>query len=736
MHLELTISIAGIVVAIGSGIIAWLQLIRTPKSSSRLGNLVSTPKVNKSVTAPPILQPPYGRLPEHVRGRDHLLAGLRETVRHPDGNVHVITGMGGVGKSAVALKIADYAMRLGREAWWVSSSNTNSLTSTLLGLARYLGASTSEVEECLAGIRNSSDLLWLYLQSRHGWVLVIDNVDDIEELTIGDRLVADGNGWLRASQGGLLLVTSRSSDPSRWGRQAHIHKLDVLPRSESAQILLDLAPGAGPRDSAGQLAEKLGGLPLALRHAGLYLVQPFVTERTFEEYLTELLGGAPELMVSQPEVQGDERTSLRSTWDLSLSLLERQGIGDARQTLRLLSMCSAPNPIPLIIIQIAVRKGVLSPDILTRTLQALATIGLLADQELSQQPRRHLASNQMVGLHPLVAEGLRYDSTTSEISESIQSFIEIVDVAITDLDQSDPATWSIWISLVPHLSFVLANPITKSLGERVDSQLLHICARVISALATASEHPKSEELVEQVRPFVSIFPKESIVTLTARYCIAYAARTRSFSTVGGDEFRDILDLQEKSLGKDHPDTLHTRHNLAHVLATTGRLDEAIVQFEETISGRARTLGATAEATMYSRRALLYHLIRGGRAAEAKRQLSTIAQLAGKLWDINYPPALSLRYNAAQIRIIERDINELDVELKDVLQRQIAVLGEEHNSSLETRVTLADVYSLQGRIDMANAELQTVLSYRQAALGEHHPVVRSIEEKLESMKLDS
>jgi Mrp family chromosome partitioning ATPase len=68
--------------------------------------------------------PPTGRLPS-VRGRHELLQQLRHFLRKPDGRVQVLAGMGGVGKSTVALALADYAGRRGwrgpRLMWWVSA---------------------------------------------------------------------------------------------------------------------------------------------------------------------------------------------------------------------------------------------------------------------------------------------------------------------------------------------------------------------------------------------------------------------------------------------------------------------------------------------------------------------------------------------------------------------------------------------------------------------------------------
>jgi tetratricopeptide (TPR) repeat protein len=205
--------------------------------------------------------------------------------------------------------------------------------------------------------------------------------------------------------------------------------------------------------------------------------------------------------------------------------------------------------------------------------------------------------------------------------------------------------------------------------------------------------------------------------------------------VGENEFRDILDLQVRLLGRDHQDSLSTRHNLAHILAANGKMDQAIAQFQETIERKTRTLGPADLLTLRSRRALLFYLIKDGRAKEAKQQLDSLALLDARLWSIDHPANFSLRYSAAAIRIIEGDVSKLDLELKDLLKREILVLGESHSRTLDTRMALADLYEKQGKNIKARAQLQIVLSHRRAFLGKDHRIVKAMEDKLTSLTLN-
>ena len=79
-----------------------------------------------------VLRAPTGRLPEHVRGHGDLLIRLRDLAEAPDGLVHVLVGLGGTGKSTIALQVAEEMSLLGRPVWWVSAVDTETVAAKLL----------------------------------------------------------------------------------------------------------------------------------------------------------------------------------------------------------------------------------------------------------------------------------------------------------------------------------------------------------------------------------------------------------------------------------------------------------------------------------------------------------------------------------------------------------------------------------------------------------------------------
>jgi hypothetical protein len=292
-----------------------------------------------------LLWPPLGRLPERVRGRDVLLERLTALAEKPDGRTHVLAGLGGTGKSTVALGVAERALEQGRMVWWVPGTDAALLSSALLGLAQALGADAAQVEPARAGRIDPCDVLWRVLEAHPGWVLVIDNADDLRALSVGGRPVRDGNGWVRASRAGLVVVTSRDADPRHWGRKAELHPVGWLSDEDGGSVLLDLAPSAGTGGEAEELSARLGGLALALHHAGSQLSSPFASRRTFKGYREALETGFPALL--RPSGDLDDREVVTSTWDVSLDLLADAGVPQARSLLGVLSWLAPAVPIPV-----------------------------------------------------------------------------------------------------------------------------------------------------------------------------------------------------------------------------------------------------------------------------------------------------------------------------------------------------------------------------------------------------
>ncbi|MEU3249535.1 FxSxx-COOH system tetratricopeptide repeat protein [Streptomyces sp. NPDC006997] len=260
----------------------------------------------------------------HFTGRDGTLEALRRPLA-TDGTAqtpHALTGMGGVGKTQLAL---EYVYRHHRDydlVWWFSAARPSTLSSGFRELAALLGLPTApDGDDAVPRVREAlraGDL-------RQRWLLVFDGAEDVE--TVRPFLPLGGPG--------AVLVTSRSP---QWAHVARTVEVDVFTREESVAMLRRRHPLIDT-DAADALAETLGDLPLALEQAAVWLHD---TGMPVGEYLALFTARLTELLGETPPY--DYGTSVTAAWRLSLERLRE----DDPRALRLLHVLAwlAPEPVP------------------------------------------------------------------------------------------------------------------------------------------------------------------------------------------------------------------------------------------------------------------------------------------------------------------------------------------------------------------------------------------------------
>ena len=194
---------------------------------------------------------PHRRNPNFT-GRQELLDGLHQALScgQPAALTQAIHGLGGVGKTQLAV---EYAYRHGPEyslVWWLRSEEPAALAADYAALARELNL--KEKDDPNQWVVTAAVRRWL---GQHGgWLLIFDNAPEPGEVA----------GYLPGEVLGHVLITSRNPN---WGSLAAALKVPVLPREEAVDFLLHRT-GQTDRQAAAQVAAALGYLPLALEQAG------------------------------------------------------------------------------------------------------------------------------------------------------------------------------------------------------------------------------------------------------------------------------------------------------------------------------------------------------------------------------------------------------------------------------------------------------------------------------------
>ncbi|MFC8435427.1 NB-ARC domain-containing protein [Streptomyces sp. NPDC057253] len=557
------------------------------------------------------LEPPIGNLPSQIRGRKTIIERLSHSLAELPDEVQVLHGMGGCGKTTLALSVAKETRARGYEVYWVKATKQN-FGSAMRQLARTLGASREEIEEAWQTLGSGPDFIWRLLHaSLTPWVLVFDDVDEAGLVSRPGGNPGDGTGWIRPSRSGLTIVTTRLSDSDIWGNIARCHPVEELSSIDGADILLDLAANAGSREDAQQLASRLGGLPLALRLAGSYLGRtsrgPGLLNRgqgrtrNFTSYLAALrdtginfLDRGSQGRLDNSETEELHRQLISRTWEISLDLLEAQGFPEARTFMRMLS-CFSVEPIPVDILDIdaLIQHGAfplgLTVDRLELVIQALNTLSLL---EISEATYGSPDSQPHITVHKLVLEINKLhlsNADTSAISAIARTTVELIEKA-AQRDPEDLENQYWWSLLHPHIMRLVREPLPDK--EAVEA-LIRSGLRNFSYMSF-TVRSNIEELAKPLKVLAAELSEDHPLHLAVRHRYALACLTGTAQLM---EFQSTYKTQLRLFGALDPETLMSHYNWAAELDEAGRHKEAEREFRKTLSGRQQALGADNPYTL-------------------------------------------------------------------------------------------------------------------------------------------
>ncbi|MFF0206232.1 FxSxx-COOH system tetratricopeptide repeat protein [Streptomyces sp. NPDC005017] len=664
------------------------------------------------------LRAPHGFGP--LRGRGGELDVLRRLLARPQGKYAVVCGVGGIGKTALASALADVARAEGRGVFWIRWRSTEELAEQMTRTALACGLSEARLEEARSGRAGLPDVVWEQLEQTANWLLVLDNVDAPQAVGPDGEDVASYRGWIRPSSRGLLLVTSRNIDPVVWGTQAVLRRVAPLEPAAGGQVLCDAAAHAGTAQEARELADRLGGLPLALHAVGRYLAAPGSRHRTFTAYATALdtqlgtLLGASQPRASDPAVG---RTLVRYTWELSLDQLAADGNSLARPVLQLLSLL-APAPIPV---------SLLTPELVTETtrqqtgeVEVEAALNGLHTYGLVDTPTRRGGQPVLgqVVLHPLIRE-ITAHTHTSESTEPNRYQRVLTDCLIQAAQgvmSGRIADWDTARLLAPHLLCVAAhttNQHNRHLADAVD--------RISRSLKKAGDYGSALQL-QQAEHLITTrcFGPDHPETLSSRHRLADALDLFGRHQEAAELHQQILTARERILGADHPETLVSRNNLANALDHLGRHQEAADHHRHILAARERVLGPEQIPTLHSRNNLGLALGYLGCHQEAadlhRRALFGYERVLGA----DHPHTLNSRNNLA-LALDHLGLHREAADLhRQVLSAYERVLGPDHPDTLHSRDNLALALDHLGRHREAADLHRQVLSAYERILGPDHP----------------
>ena len=193
---------------------------------------------------------------------------------------------------------------------------------------------------------------------------------------------------------------------------------------------------------------------------------------------------------------------------------------------------------------------------------------------------------------------------------------------------------------------------------------------------------------------------------------------------------------EQAYGDTHQHTLTSRNNLALAYQRAGRLDEAIPLLESALADREQALGRTNRDTLQSRSNLGLAYQEAGRLAEAiplqERTLADYEQMLGH----PHPDTGRCRNNLALSYMAARRLDEAIPLFEHSLADHEQALGRSHPQTLAYRNNLAGAYNASGQASQAIELYEQVLADSERGLGDIHPQTLTCRSNLALSYLDA
>lgn len=640
---------------------------------------------------PMIWNIPYPRNPFFL-GRDAELAQMRSYLQDGQATAlsqpQAISGLGGIGKTQLAL---EYAYRYHQDyqaVLWARAENTETLISSYVAIASLIQLPEREAKEQEIIVQ----AVKTWLQTHRDWLLILDNADELAIVP----------NFLPASRGGHVLLTTRAAAT---GRLAHRLEVQTLFPEQGALLLLRragyIARDGGlsqasyrERELAAQISQEIGGLPLALDQAGAYLDETGMDLASYQQFYQQ---HRAMVLQERRDLVNDHPSPVATTWLLSFQRLEERNPA-AAELLRLLAFL-APDAI--------------AEEILTAGASMFGPIlaPVAADTFLLNQAIEALRAYSLVRRDP------------KEKTLSIHRLVQFV--LQERLEETERHTWAERALLAVNAAFPHAERETWPKCERLLPQALaatqgikqyqttiekagHLLAEAASYLQTRARHAEAEQLYHQaLRIWEQQLGAEHPAVVYPLSGLAMLYRWQSKFEQAELLYQRALHIWEQQLGPEHPAVVYPLSRLAELYSMLGKYARAEPLYQRALRLWEQQLSPEHSSEAYPLDGLAGLYTEQGKYVQAGPLYQRALRLWGS-WGLEYPgvsyPLIGLaRLYGAQ---------DKDVQAESLYQRALHIweqlLGPEHPAVAYPLDELARLYQKQGKYEQAEQYYQQAL----------------------------
>jgi tetratricopeptide (TPR) repeat protein len=603
--------------------------------------------------------------------------------------VHAVTGLGGIGKTQIAVQ---YSRRYGEEydlVWWIRSETDASLTSDYQALSNALQLPVKMAAEQAVYVNLINN--WLE-NTEHKWLLVFDNVEAQEK--VEKHFPKKGHGH--------ILITSQNPDWREIAQDSHVKPFtpeEIREYCEKRLKLKDMAV-------ADKLGALLGGLPLAMEQASAYMSR----RGTPVEIYIQLFEAQQKELWQHETPPKNYRATVTTTWEMAFKQIQ-QTQPVAKDLLNLFSFF-APDAIPLSIIKTFVSE--LPPSAREVVIQPLALEDCLAALNSYSLIERE---GDVISIHRLVQDVVRSNLPPEKLEKWLGLAVKIMEKAFP-YDEYDIKTWPPCSRLLPHALSAAGYAEKYSIGLELASDIYQ---KVGEYLRQLGEYPKAGDTIQHaidLRQELSGIKPEKLAQ-----SLDYLGETRSEQARYDDAFK--LHQQSLQILESQPDShaqINSRNlnNLGYLYYQRGDFENARNYYEKSLTIRRIVLGEKHPATGNSLNNIAGLLKAQGDFENARKLYEEDLAICRTALGENHPRTATSLNNIGALLGNQGDFESARKLNEEALAIYRSVLGENHPDTAKCLNNIGIILQDQGDFENAKIYYEKALLVKRTILGENHP----------------
>lgn len=619
----------------------------------------------------------------------------------PQTNITVVTGMGGVGKTELAIQ---YAIRYFKNypggICWLKGREFNLESQIVTFVQLYLKLKVpQEIEGRPLNLEQQVVWCWQNWLPPNLVLVILDNVTDLASF----RLIIPPINRFR------VLVTTRQGQLASSGLKL---SLDVLEPEDSLKLLKTQLGNNRVEcelQKAKSLCEWLGHLPLGLELVGRYLDQD--PDLSLAEMLDQL-----EWQHITDEALDLDDDEARHNYPL---MTAQRGVKAAFEI--------SWQELDQTVADVARLLSLLAPDDIPWKLVATITEQLGWEKRQLRKARRELLNLHLIKrvsegiyrLHPLIREFLKLKITESRKADDIKRAFVTSMVALAETISKYPTLEEIQeiTPAIPHLV-----EMTESLSSYLSKQQISL---PFIGLARFYEG-------QGLYPLAEPWHQKCLSEVQGRFGTEHTAVADSLNNLAllyleqgrykqaEPLFQQALELRQRFI-KDHPSVADSLTNLGDLYYSLGEYKRAESLFQQALEMRKRLLGDhPAIADSLNNLAALYYS--QGRYREAQPLYKQALEISQRLLGKDHPDVATSQSNLATLYKRLQRYSEAESLYRQALDIRRCWFGNKHLAVAESKQNLASLYYTQGIYSEAESLFLEALEMRHNLLGNEHPTI--------------